>query len=52
MKVDLTSRLNGRPLTLTFLMVPDKDEKDKVEDLYEGQEGLYDFQVWHERLVE
>ncbi|KAL3918466.1 MAG: hypothetical protein SGARI_007462 [Bacillariaceae sp.] len=53
-KVDLANKLNGQPLTLTALMVPrGKDEKIKVGgNPYEGEEVVYDFQVWHQRLIE
>ena len=49
-KVDLTNKLNGQPLALTALMVPHQNGNDS-EDPYKGEEVIYDFQVWHERLV-
>jgi Protein of unknown function (DUF1769) len=49
MKADLSNKLNGQPLTLTALMVPHDDED--ADDRYKNEAVLYDFQVWHEKLL-
>ena len=47
--MDLANKLNGQPLTLTALVVPYHNGNNRD---YEGETILYDFQVWHECLLD
>ncbi|KAG7349023.1 hypothetical protein IV203_011620 [Nitzschia inconspicua] len=50
-KIDLSNKLNGQPLTLTALIVPHKNSRNGDDDKYNNEDVLYDFQVWHEKFL-
>jgi hypothetical protein len=50
-KVKLSNKLSGQPLTLTSLLVPQKHEEGDG-DRYKNEEVVYDFQVWHKELLD
>jgi hypothetical protein len=41
-KIDLSNKLNGQPLSITAMVINKGGEEDHI---------LYDFHVWHERLM-